>query len=460
MFRSFVRCICSLLLVCCFSAVAANENPGKPIRLRNFDRTQSAAKALSSAPASGLFVLQFRDPVQPQWREQLRAMGVELLHYVPDDAFVARLKDVSQTSVQALEFVQFVGDYRPEHKVLRSLLQSATTTNVSVSVLLSPLASDSEIAQTKTSFTSVESESQTHANRILRGSVTPTQLNELSQSPTVLWIEPLRPMKLFDEAASRIVAGDGPPGQTLMQSLGYTGAGVTVSVADSGLDSGDTNSMHPDIQGRVKALFYYGSPGQLFDAADEHSHGTHVAGIVAGNGATGETDENFLLYGLGVAPGASIIAQRIFDGVGGYAAPPSFEALTRDAKRAGADIGSNSWGDDTEGRYDISAMEFDGLVRDSDALTFGDQPYILEFSAGNAGPKEGTIGSPALAKNVIATGASQNERFNLPMEDFAIYADGRDAMSDFSSRGPCEDGRIKPDIVAPGSWIASLSTLR
>src|SRR5438093_581873 len=96
-------------------------------------------------------------------------------------------------------------------------------------------------------------------------------------------------------------------------------------------------------------------------------------------------------------------------------------------------------------------MEFDGLVRDADELAVGDQPYILEFSAGNAGPGAQTIGSPAVAKNVIATGASQNDR-----PDFFIYADGSEAMADFSSRGPCEDGRIKPDLVAPGTWIASL----
>src|SRR5207247_4028102 len=80
-------------------------------------------------------------------------------------------------------------------------------------------------------------------------------------------------------------------------------------------------------------------------------------------------------------------------------------------------------------------------------------PYILEFSAGNAGPSQQTIGSPAVAKNVIATGASDNDR-----PDLLIYADGIDAMADFSSRGPCEDGRIKPDVVAPGTWIASLQS--
>jgi hypothetical protein len=257
-------------------------------------------------------------------------------------------------------------------------------------------------------------------------------------------------MKLFDEVASKIVAGDGGPQLLLSQSLGYDGSGVNVAVADSGLNNGDAATMHPDLFGRTPAFFYYGS---LTDAADEHSHGTHVSGIVAGNGATGETDSNGALYGLGVAPGASIIAQRIFDGAGNFEPPPSFERLTRDATRAGAVIGSNSWGDDTQGQYDVSAMEFDELVRDADALALGDQPYILEFSAGNAGPAPQTIGSPAVAKNVIATGASENDR-----EDFLVYDDGPDAMADFSSRGPCADGRIKPDVVAPGTWISSLQS--
>jgi subtilisin family serine protease len=137
-------------------------------------------------------------------------------------------------------------------------------------------------------------------------------------------------MKLFDEIASKVVGGDdgesGTP--TITQQLGYDGRGVTVAVADSGLQEGNNPSMHPDLFGRVDAFFFYGG---LTDAADEHSHGTHVTGIIAGNAATGEVDENGFRYGLGVAPGAHIIAQRIFDGDGAYEAPPSFEVLTHDA---------------------------------------------------------------------------------------------------------------------------------
>jgi hypothetical protein len=273
-------------------------------------------------------------------------------------------------------------------------------------------------------------------------------LQTLAESPAVLWIEPAPNIKLYDEISSKIVGGDCGGYATCTQVLGFDGAGVRVAVADSGLDTGRTNDMHPDLAGRVAAFFYYGN---LTDASDEHSHGTHVAGIIAGNGAVGEADESGALYGLGVAPGATIIAQRMFDGAGTFEAPDSFEALTHDAVRAGADIGSNSWGDDTQGRYDVSAAEFDALVRDADLEHVGDQQYFLEFSAGNAGPGIQTIGSPAVAKNVLATGASQNNRY-----DFLIYDEGQEAMADFSSRGPAEDGRIKPDVVAPGTWIASL----
>jgi len=427
----------------------------KPIRLRNETiatvpkPTASLQTQAVESPVSGLFLVQFNDRLQPARRAQLHTMGVELLRYVPEDAFVARFENTRPGQVRALSFVRWVGPYRPEHKVHPKL---RTGDRAQVNVLLSPKASAPDAAIVQRLLKRVDRRSTLRFGTIVQGEVTPAALSALARSDAVLWIEPAPKLKLFDEIASKIVGGDdGNAGtRTETQQLGFDGAGVTVAVADSGLNNGDAASMHSDLAGRVDAFFFYGS---LTDAADEHSHGTHVTGIVAGNAATGETDENGYLYGLGVAPGAHIVAQRLFDGVGNYEPPPSFEVLTHDAVRAGADIGSNSWGDDTQGRYDLSAAEFDALVRDADAGTPGNQQYILEFSAGNAGPGQQTVGSPAVAKNVIATGAAENNRF-----DFFIYADGEDAMADFSSRGPCEDGRIKPDVVAPGTWIASLQS--
>lgn len=450
----------------------------KQIRLRNGvivtpepERSRLAAQSSLPEPVvSGLYLVQFAHRLEPAWRDQLRGAGVQLVRYVPEDAFVVRLTGVRLAQVRALPFVRWVGEYGPDYKVYAGLSQelreAAPNSRVAVSVLVSRDVPRSELAKSGTTFSSLRLRSQTSFGTVLEGEVSMDELAGLAQSEAVLWIEPACRMKLSDEIASKIVAGgeiprarpsewEDPLGgldgagrhSTITQQLGYDGRGVTVAVADSGLSDGEAATVHPDLSGRVDAFLFYGS---LQDAADEHGHGTHVAGIIAGNGAVGETDPLGTLYGLGLAPQAHLVVQRVFDGAGADLRP-DYGTLTRDAVRAGAVIGSNSWGDEVQGRYDLGAAQFDALVRDADAETPGEQPYTLVFSAGNAGPASRTLNSPATAKNVIATGACENDRF-----DFLTYAKGQNTVADFSSRGPCEDGRIKPDVLAPGTWIASL----
>jgi hypothetical protein len=445
--------IALVLYLATFSALADS----KLIRLRNEhiatpEKSQRPAQAQNAnAPHHGLFLIQFDGPLLDAWVEELKQRKVALVRYVPEHAYIARANGVSLDSIEQLAFVRWTGAFRPEHKILGGLKNKFADSDVAVAVLLAADSSPQQLTAARGLMKRLASESPSRFGHVWRGVVARGQLNALAASDAVLWIERAPQIKLFDETASKIVGGDSGGHATTVQSLGYDGSGVVVSVADSGLHVGNADLMHPDLFGRVDAFLWYGS--SISDAADEHSHGTHIAGIVAGNGATGETDDFGALWGLGVAPGAHLVVQRLFDAEGGYTPDGlfTFEQLTREAKDAGADIGSNSWGDDTQGRYDISAMEFDGLVRDADHFTAGNQPYILEFSAGNAGPGAQTVGSPAVAKNVIATGASQNNRF-----DYFIYDAGQEAMADFSSRGPAEDGRIKPDVTAPGTWISSL----
>ncbi len=418
----------------------------------------------AKAAASGLYLIQFSGPLAPARRAELRKAGVELLQYVPDDAFIAQLSNVAPATVGAMSFVTWVGPYRKEHKIHPQLITAASLAGqsnqtISLNILLSPAATTAEIAAVRSHLSAIQHESHLRQGTIVRGELSPGQLDALAQSGAVLWIEPATKRKLVDEAASKIVGGDDGKvaTPTTTQQLGFNGAGVTVCVADTGLDSGNTNTMHLDLRGRVTGFQYYGA--NISDGSDGYGHGTHCAGIVAGNAATGETDpDTGAFYGLGVASGANIFVERIFDDNASEANPlPSDETLTRDAVRHGAKIGSNSWGNDVTGEYDTDCAQFDELVRDADAGTAGYQPYILEFSAGNSGPGSMTIGSPACAKNVIATGASQNIPGTLAMT-YGLYADGPDTMADFSSRGPCADGRIKPDLVAPGSWIASAAS--
>ena len=424
-----------------------------------------AAKAAvqARAAASGLFLIQFNGALSPGQRAELRSDGVDLLKYVPDDAFIARFSNATPSTVGALSYVHWIGTYRPEHKIhprLKTFIQGAGATNrtVNVSVLLSPLATPEELAGIRVLFASIQQESHLRQGMVLHGALYTKQFNVLSQSSVVLWVENTPQRKLVDEAAAKLVGGD--DGQvatpTVTQQMGYNGAGVIVCVADTGLDSGDTNNMHPDMAGRVTGFQVYGG---LPDGSDGYGHGTHCAGIVAGNAATGETDpDSGAWYGLGVASGSKLFIERIFDENANPVAPfPSDGTLAQDAVRHGAKIGSNSWGDDVQGDYDTDAAQFDELVRDADAGIAGDQPYILEFSAGNAGPDAQTMDSPASAKNVLATGASENIPGTLA-QTYGLYADGAETMADFSSRGPCADGRIKPDVVAPGSWIASAAS--
>jgi len=444
----------------------------REIRLRNETistppRTNAAAPARSLAAqpvGTGLYLLQFDGTLTSAWQEELRTLGVELLKYVPDDAFITKFNNVAPDKVGALSYVRWVGPYRPDYKIHPRLAAAARATPqtkpvLAVNVVISPLATPAEIAGVRSLFSSVAHESRLPQGILLRGQLPSASLDALAQAGSVLWIERAPRRKLVDEMASKLVGGaDGLIGtRTVSQQLGFDGSGVTVCVADTGLDSGDTNTMHPDLLGRVTGFRYYGA--NITDGSDGYGHGTHCAGIVAGNAATGETDpDTGAFYGLGVASGANLFIERIFDDYASEANPfPRDDTLTQDAVQNGAVIGSNSWGNDVQGEYDTDAWQFDQLVRDADLSTPGDQPYILEFSSGNAGPDSLTVGSPATAKNVITTGASENVPGTLAMT-YGLYADGPDTMADFSSRGPCEDGRIKPDVVAPGTWIASAAS--
>lgn len=452
------------LIVTLEAAGPARTNAGPVIRLRNeviqTPAPGSVIQRQSAGPEprlNGLYLIQFTGHTEPGWRDALAARQVELLRYVPDDAYVAKFSAVRLGEIRDLPFVRWVGPYEPRHKIHPSLSRKLATqvpgTVLEIKLLASPAAKPVEIVALSRLFITATHHTSPQVGTFITGRIVPARLARLARSSHVMWIESAPKMKLFDEVATKIVAGDPGTVGTLahVHDLGFDGDGVIVSVADSGLDSGDIDEMHPDLAGRVEALIAYDG---LPDASDEHSHGTHCAGIVAGNAASGKMDESGFLWGLGVAPGARIVAQRIFDGGGEYRPPPSYARLTQDAVRRGAYVASNSWGDDTHGQYDLSAAEFDALVRDADPDLPGEQAYVLEFSAGNAGPGGQTIGSPAVGKNVIATGATHNNRYEFP-----IYGDGQEVMADFSSRGPCEDGRIKPDITAPGTWIASLRSI-
>ena len=132
---------------------------------------------------------------------------------------------------------------------------------------------------------------------------------------------------------------------------------------------------------------------------------------------------------------------------------------------SGARISNNSWGTaSSAGAYDTDAQAYDTLVRDVGAST-GNRQMVIVFAAGNAGPSGQTVESPGSAKNVITVGAAENVRSlstanggnttagNDGCAKSDSIADSANDMTSFSSRGPCSDGRMKPDLVAPGTHV-------
>jgi len=200
----------------------------------------------------------------------------------------------------------------------------------------------------------------------------------------------------------------------------YEGKGVTVAVIDTGVNE------HPDLKGRVVDGKNYITPGQ--PPRDDHSHGTHCSGTVAGDGTMGTQ--------TGVAPKATIMAIKVLSASGSGSWSNLWVAIEESVERGVKVISMSLGGSPSE---DIRVRL---RVACKTAIDAGIIPVI---AAGNSGPSSSTIGSPGDVPEVISVGAT----------------DSNDNIASFSSRGPTKawDGQtvVKPDICAPGVAVKSCS---
>ena len=316
----------------------------------------------------------------------------------------------------------------------------------------------------------------------------------LSSQDFVEWLEPSYPTSLDNEAASDIVNVDwvtdpNQHGGAVTGTGTLTGSGIIVGVADSGLDvaaecSGishcnTVNSLasgiHPDFYGRIAYVESFHGACVDDGPNDYNGHGTHVAGSVLGSGANSEPGSNH----AGMAPGAQLYMQatQCIGAPWDNLYPPSDlqNDLFQPAYDFGARVHTNSWGTGPSGSYP-NYYSWDTLKLDQAAYSMDDM--VILFAMGNDGEDGNSNGEvdlafmnrQATAKNIISVGASENFRPGLggvwgtigspPLYPVTpISSDGtndnQEGMAAFSNRGPTNDGRIKPDIVAPGTFIIS-----
>jgi subtilisin family serine protease len=179
-----------------------------------------------------------------------------------------------------------------------------------------------------------------------------------------------------------------------------------------------------------KVIQYVRGAGNGYDT--EGGHGSHVCGTIAGFVVDIDTNLN------GHAPDAKIaFFDMSTDGNSISYPTPMSQYVFPAAHNAGARLHSNSWGSGDN--------MYDSDVIDIDKYHYETEDFLVLFAAGNDGA-DGyySIGSPAVSKNALAVGATQDES-SAEVGDMAY----------FSSIGPTFDGRIKPDISAPGFYTSS-----
>ncbi|GLW92731.1 S8 family serine peptidase [Actinokineospora globicatena] len=173
------------------------------------------------------------------------------------------------------------------------------------------------------------------------------------------------------------------------------------------------------------------------------AHGSHVAGIVAGNRLFGGTVN-------GAAPGAKLVSVRVCLFITGCTNHALLEGMIYSARDAGADVINMSIGglpalnDANNARAEL----YDRLID-----TYNVQMFI---SAGNSGAGVNTVGDPSVATKVLSVGSYITKE--TWKSNYGSDLGRAESLHGFSSRGPREDGGFKPDIIAPGSAISTVPT--
>ena len=433
--------------------------------------------------APGTYLLQFTGPVQDEWKTAVESSGVKLYSYVPDYAFIARMDGTAFQLVEALPFVRWIGPFYPAYRLADSLRPSALSASPADQPLqlqvqtLPDVDLDALASQVASWDGQVDSRSQSDAGGYLRLSLPQAHLADLAAWDGVLWVEPLLERQLFNDIAGGTILH----GNAVRTNLGLYGKGQIVGLADSGLDTGSTSTLHVDFSGRILRTYCLARTNPC-DWSDPIAHGTHVAGSILGSGKASGSSPSLHQYAgsfAGVAPEAKLVMQSIGDMEGKLSGiPVDAGDLMTTAYADGARIHNDSWGGPSGGTD--PNYEYGGYTQDAaqvDQAAWVKKDMLIVISAGNFGVdanKDGlvdpdSLASPGTAKNVITVGASENYRplitlsygnawpssfqANPIFSDF--LANNINGMLALSSRGPTDDGRIKPDLVAPGTWIIS-----
>ncbi len=433
---------------------------------------------LKASAEPGAFIVQSRGPVTAAFRAVLASAGAQIISYIPNNAYLVQLSGAGAGMLAGNPQVQAVLPYEPYYKVQSSLLgravqQQSLEKGQILTLGLFSTGAASTVAQIEKLGGQVIATDRSPFGPVVRVQP-PSDWLALAQLPGVMRVEAATHRQLANDLARVTMAITTDYYATNANWLNLYGSNVLVEVNDSGIDAS-----HPDFNaGRVTGF-------SANSTVDTDGHGTHVAGIIAGNGTQSIAFPIFPSGSVSNADmrGKASLAKLYAVWIPGTRYEPNQHIhphdsfLQEQAALTNALISNNSWSYGVN-EYDLSAASFDAAVRDALPLETGPQPVLFVFAAGNdgdgndggGGGQSDTIESPGTAKNVITVGALEqlrnitNEVVLLDGTTNAVWAGQTDSSSDvafYSARGNVgvqtegAYGRFKPDVVAPGTFVVS-----
>ncbi len=447
---------------------------------------------------SGWHILGHEYPLPSNWKDDLGELGIECRTFYSPQGFHC---DVPDLSLGTLMEAGVMGAFRldPTDKLAPDMLPLVWGMEESnaimegdmfvINVLLSGNYNQADILSSPVDLREI------YASRLAKVVADEKGIEWLVGQEFVEWVEPDYPVQLTNDEAAGILNVDwvGDPSNMGGPLNTLSGSGVIVAVADSGLDTtvacgstgsyaaslldcdsknGVTSGVLADFVGRIASVQSFHGSCNDDGPSDDHGHGTHVTGSVLGDGSSSLPDgENF----AGMAPEANLYMQAIKCGSSLY--PPSdYEnELFLPAYDFGARVHTNSWGTGPSGStpnyYSSSTLMVDEAAYEMDDM-------VILYAMGNDGSDDNSNGEidlafmnrQATAKNILSIGASENFRPTLTGSTWGTansdkwgaspissdyLANDIEGLAAFSNRGPTDDGRIKPDLVAPGTYIIS-----
>ena len=426
-----------------------------------------------------IVLVQFPGPVTAEQEKALREASLRVYAYLPENAFLVKMPAGARRQARAFG-ASWTGSYRPSYKMSPQV--STTTGDGSPAgerrIVMLQVFPDADVRELARRIRDdlglgVVGSGQGALFSRIRLLMTPGEIAErredLARLGEVFWIDVEPRRTLLNDTTIWVgqsgLDGDHGGGATPVFEQGIYGEGQIAAIVDTGLDADmcwfqdparglpPTNACNggtavdPDHR-KVLAVDFLASgdcaDGLANNEWDNHGHGTHVAGTIAGDDLAHPLDHD---PADGMAPGARLVIQDAgfkIDDCGdlpGIGCPVvDLKPIFQQAYDQGARLHSNSWGDNENGRVQNN---YSSGSQDVDEFMWKHKDFLIFFAAGNDGTYGlDTVGSPSTAKNGVSVGATQR----------AMEAD---QIASFSSCGPTADGRIKPDITVPGVEILS-----